>query len=430
MIRRKRAGVLFGAAGAIVSAAALIAASIPDASAQQRGLFGGLFNGGFAANQGAQQTYEESLDRQWEAEPPRGVPTLARANVEATKSAIARYSSIASQGGWPQVPMVSMRMGNSGQEVAALRRRLQMSGDFDGRGGDSFSYDLYLEAAVKRFQARHGLTPNGEIDRPTVMALNVPAGVRLQQLRTNLQRLESLTKRLPSKFVLVQIPAAQIEAVEGGQIASRHAVVVGKLDRRTPELSSTIHEINFNPHWNVPRNIVLKDLIPKAQQYQTEGRDMLADYHMDAYRGGQRVDPRTIDWFHPSSRNLDFRQKPWEENSLGFVKINFHNKHAVYIHDTPLKGLFGDNQRFHSSGCVRTQNVEQLVAWLLQSNAGWDLARVNEMKFSGEQVTVPMKKRVPVIFAYITAWATPDGNVNFRRDIYGQDGVGETASAY
>lgn len=429
MMNRSRATFTLGSAGAILSTLGLLAFSASGAIAQQGGLFGGLFGGGQAAAE-RQETYDDALDRQWEAEPPRGVPTLSRENVAATKAAIARYQSIQNQGGWSAVPMVSMRTGNRGEEVAALRRRLMMTGDYDGRGGEAYEFDFYLEAAVKRFQARHGLTPNGQIDRPTVMALNVPVGVRIQQLRANLQRLSSLTRSVPKRFVLVHIPAAQIEAVEGGKIASRHAVVVGKLERQTPELSSNIHEVNFNPHWNVPRNIVLKDLIPKAQKYQSEGRDMLADYHMDAYRNGQRVDSRSVDWFDPASRNFEFRQKPWEENSLGFVKINFHNKHAVYIHDTPLKGLFGDNQRFHSSGCVRTQNVEQLVAWLLESNQGWDLGRVNEMKFSGEQVTIPLKRRVPVYFAYITAWATPDGTVNFRRDIYGRDGIGETASAY
>ena len=115
---------------------------------------------------------------------------------------------------------------------------------------------------------------------------------------------------------------------------------------------------------------------------------------------------------------------------MGFVKINFHNKHSVYMHDTPSKSLFGRNFRAHSSGCVRVQNVQQLVSWLLTSNSDWDARRVAHMKATGERKDVRLKQRVPVYFAYLTAWSTQDGVVHFRRDLYRRDGVGVMASAY
>ena len=142
---------------------------------------------------------------------------------------------------------------------------------------------------------------------------------------------------------MVNIPAAQVEAVEGGEVVSRHAAVVGKPERPTPEITSKIQEINFNPYWYVPRTIIHKDLDPERPRASpAEGQDMLAAYHMQAFdAAGNPLDPRQINWNGSEVYNYNFRQLPWEENSLGFVKINFPNKDSVYMHDTPLKSLFG-----------------------------------------------------------------------------------------
>jgi murein L,D-transpeptidase YcbB/YkuD len=261
--------------------------------------------------------------------------------------------------------------------------------------------------------------------------MNVPANIRLRQLQANLTRLQTLAPAAGARYVVVNIPAAQVEAVEAGQVASRYAAVVGKPERPSPELSSKIQEINFNPYWYVPRSIIFKDLVPKAQEFARRNQDMLAAYHMEAFDpSGRPLNPSEINWFGNEVYNYNFRQLPWEENSLGFVKINFPNKDAVYMHDTPLKSLFGRNVRFESSGCVRVHNIEALVAWLLRGESGWDMQHILAMKQTGEQVDVKLAKPVPVYFAYVSAWATPDGVVNFRPDIYNHDGVSETASAY
>ena len=158
---------------------------------------------------------------------------------------------------------------------------------------------------------------------------------------------------------------------------------------------------------------------------------MLAAYHMQAFdAAGNPLDPRQIDWNGTEVYNYNFRQLPWDENSLGFVKINFPNKDSVYMHDTPLKSLFGKAVRFESSGCVRVHNVETLVAWILRDTPGWSYERIVSMKQTGEQVDVKLAKPLPVYLAYISAWSTPDGQVNFRPDIYNLDGASTTASAY
>jgi murein L,D-transpeptidase YcbB/YkuD len=157
---------------------------------------------------------------------------------------------------------------------------------------------------------------------------------------------------------------------------------------------------------------------------------VLAKYGIDAFGGdGRRLDSSKINWAGGAARSLTFRQQPGPENPLGFVKINFHNSHSVYMHDTPSQTLFGRNFRAASSGCVRISGIEQLAAWLMQEQ-GWTAERVAAMKKSGERLDVRLKKPVNLYFVYITAWATEDGVIQFRRDLYNKDGVGPTASAY
>ena len=363
--------------------------------------------------------------------PPLGSPTLAARNIEATKAAIERYKAIVAQGGWPTVPTMPMKPGQRGQEIEILQRRLEITGDLVGQSVPG-EYDAAVVVAVKKFQTRHGIGATGIVDTKAVIeALQTPAHTRLAQLQASLKRLQSLTPNAAGRYVVVNIPAAQVEAVAGGEVALRQIAVVGKPERPTPEISSKIQEINFNPYWYVPRTIIIKDLVPKGREFSRRGQDMLAAYHMQAFdAAGNPLDPRQINWNSPEVYNYNFRQLPQSENSLGFVKINFPNKDSVYMHDTPLKKLFGQNVRFESSGCVRVYNVEQVVEWILRDTPGWSYERIVSMKHTGEQVDVKVSKPVPVYLAYISAWGTPDGLVNFRPDIYGLDGASATASAY
>ena len=149
--------------------------------------------------------------------PPLGTPTLSSRNIDATKAAIQRYQSIVAQGGWPMVPAKAMRPGQRGEEVAALHRRLEVSGDLVGTSVPG-EYDAAIVQAVKVFQARHGLPATGVIDsKAMVEALNVPASIRLAQLQASLRRLQSLAPRASGRYVVVNVPSAQVEAVEGGR---------------------------------------------------------------------------------------------------------------------------------------------------------------------------------------------------------------------
>jgi len=375
-------------------------------------------------------SYGRSIVRKWAIPPAKGFPTLSKSNIAPLQAAIKYYETIVARGGWRPMPMVQLRPGMRHSSVAPLRQHLELTHDLAPSRRYSKRYDRYMQAAVKNFQRRHGLKVTGKIDRRTVMALDVTAEARLRQLRTNLSRLRTLTRSTAKKYVVVNIPAAQIEAIENDEVVSRHEAVVGKADRQTPVLRSRVHQINFNPYWTIPRSIIRKDLVPKARLYARSGKDILSEYRIDAYSGKGKLNPRTINWNSSAVYNYTYRQQPWKDNSLGFVKINFNNVHSVYMHDTPSKSLFARNFRAQSSGCVRVQNVKQLVSWLLESNQGWDFKRVSGFEQTGARQDVSLKKTVPVYFVYVTAWATKDGKVNFRRDVYGRDQVGATASAY
>lgn len=351
-------------------------------------------------------------------------PTLHPDTVRFLELAIADYSRIASSGGWPVVPATKkLQLGVVDPDVELLRRRLMVSGDLSERAGMSPAFDSYVDAALKRFQARHGLPADGVTGQYTYSALNISASVRLQQLETNLARLREDTSRsLGQRFVMVNIPAAEIEAVENSRVVLRHTAIVGKVDRQTPILTSKVNEIILNPYWNAPVSIVRRDIIPLMR----ENPDYLADNNIRLIApDGSEVDPMTVDWSTDEATRYRFRQDPGEINAMASVKINFPNQHAVYMHDTPQKQLFRDQERFHSSGCVRVQNVRDLVTWLLRDTPDWGRRKIETTIQSAEDVHIGLAEAVPVHFVYISAWSTGDGAVHFRDDIYGRDGASE-----
>ncbi|MBI3436770.1 MAG: L,D-transpeptidase family protein [Proteobacteria bacterium] len=354
--------------------------------------------------------------------PQASLPTLSPATAQTTEQAIARYAALVAAGGWPQVAGADrLRLGSRQPAIAALRQRLIASGDLDASSGVSDVFDSYVEAAVRRFQARHGISVDGIIREQTYKALNVPANVRLEQLRVNLVRLRALSGNLGQRYVVCNIPAAQIEAIEGAVAVSRHTAVVGKPDRPSPDINSRIVEVNFNPYWTVPVSIVRKDLIPKMQaepDYLTKNHIRILDPR------GAELQPAQINWYSEEAVNYRFKQDPGDFNSLGSVRINFPSAHGVYMHDTPSKNLFGEDFRFHSSGCVRVQNVRELVGWLLADTPGWSRAEIDDSIRSGERKDARLARPVSLYWVYVTGWATPDGVVQFRDDIYARDGIG------
>ena len=350
-------------------------------------------------------------------------PILSPLTIPAMEQAIFAYQDLAARGGWNSVPAdKGLRIGMRDPNVVELRRRLISSGDLRQTSGDPAAFDSYVQAAVKRFQERHGMPADGIVGEGTLKALNVPAHVRLSQLQANLERIKAMG--VPTeRYILVNVPGAQIETVENGTVVTRHTAVVGKVDRQTPLLSSKIYAVNFNPFWTVPASIIKKDLIPKMQKEPS----YLRDHNIRIYnQQGVELQPEQVNWYSDEATNYMFKQDPGDQNSLGNMKLSFHNPHQVYMHDTPAKNLFGSDYRFESSGCVRVHNVRELVSWVLRDN-GYNLAMVDQTVRSGQRLDVDVVNQPSIYTVYFTAWTTGDGIVHFRDDIYNLDAQGMIA---
>ncbi len=353
-------------------------------------------------------------------------PLLSPRTLAATELAIQKYQAIVANGGWNKVPAaVALKLGSSGPAVLALRKRLAITGDLNPAASDSGIYDSYVEAGVKRFQTRHGLIPTGVASRETLAVMNVPADYRLHQLQVNLVRLHSFAANLGDRFVEANIPAAMVDTVENDTIVTRHRAGVGRIDRQSPVMQTRALDVDFNPYWTVPASLIRKDLIPRMQA----NPNYLTENHIRIYdKNNNEIQPGQIDWHSMEAINYRFREDPSTANSLGVVRVNINNPYGVYMHDTPEKGVFGDDFRFVSSGCMRLQNVRDYVAWLLRNQPGWDRDHIDQVIASGERLDVKIDPPVNVYWVYITAWGTPEGVVQFREDIYQRDGF-STASA-
>jgi murein L,D-transpeptidase YcbB/YkuD len=339
--------------------------------------------------------------------------------------AISQYEPFVAAGGWEETPQEAygLKLGESRKAVIALKRRLISSGDMALVENVNDMIDAPTDAGIRAFQARHGLVVNGQVDEATWYALSVPAQTRLNQLYLNAQRVQTMAASLSERYVVVNIPAATIEAVSGGMVEQRHTAVVGRVDRATPIMASKVSQINFNPYWHVPKSLVERDLT----KYMQENPNYLTEQNIHIYDGkGNEISPSTIDWTNIGNAvNYMYRQEPGAANSMGHCKINFYNPYDCYLHDTPSKALFGENARFHSSGCVRVEGVNQLVNWLLRDNGDWDQNKVDTTFESLQRLDVECKARVPLHTTYITAWANKQGTVSFRDDVYEFDAQGK-----
>jgi hypothetical protein len=350
-------------------------------------------------------------------------PMVSVNSISAMNNAIARYEDIAAQGGWAGVPNKSLSKGDDGDAVVALKRRLIAEGYLaaDALTGDAAKlYTARVELAVAQFQANHGLAPTGALDRATVNALNVSVGTRLATMRANLPRLAQYSKDLADRYIIVNVPALQLEAVNHNTVFSRHNVIAGSPQRPTPVTISQVTDINFNPYWNVPVSIVERDLLPRIRR---NGTSVFREMHMRIFDrwNGPEVDPRTVNWNYVAANRYFFRQDPGEANSMASVKINFLSPFGIYLHDTPTKSLFTTASRYLSSGCVRVEQIPVLINWVLNGQDGWSPARIEEIKASEERLDVKVQNPPQVRTVYLTSWVNGSGEVNFRPDVYDLD---------
>jgi murein L,D-transpeptidase YcbB/YkuD len=335
------------------------------------------------------------------------------------QAALARYKSISDQGGWPLVPPGrTLKSGLDDPRVALLRRRLVLEGDLSVAAVEGRQFDPDLEAAVRRFQARHGLHVDGRVGPNTYRALNVTADRRLSQIAANLQRWRDVPTELPARRLEINIPTAELALLEDGRQIAGMRVVVGTKQNPTPLLRSSVIAVVFNPPWNVPVSIARNEILPRLARdpgYLRENDIRIADRPSDPY--GEE-----INWSSPDRpRSLILQQQPGPRNALGRIKFDIPNAHAVYLHDTPNRTAFLRAARALSHGCVRLQDPESLARHVLRDRLRADPGLVDRALDSYQTTEIRVTDPLPVFIFYWTAFVTTDGRVNFRSDLYRLD---------
>ena len=337
------------------------------------------------------------------------------------RDGLARYREIAADGGWPQIPEgQTLRPGATDPRLATLMQRLAITGDMEMM--QTFApvteYDEVLQAGVSHFQERHGLDADAIVGPATVNALNVSAEQRVKQLEINLERARWVLDDISDDFILVNIAGFRAYLMRDREIAWQTKVQVGKTYHKTPVFRDEMKYVVFNPTWTVPYSIASKEMLPKIKSdpeyFQTRDFDVKD-------RSGNVIDPATVDWSSVSRRNFAYTlvQRPGPNNALGRVKFIFPNKHAVYLHDTPSKYLFGRAERAFSHGCIRVEDPYEFAELLLGSD--WDQDKIAATLDSKETKTVMLPKPLPVLLMYWTAVVNQDGEVFFYNDIYQRD---------
>ena len=359
------------------------------------------------------------------ADPDRFIASLPPANPEyrRLRRALAAYQRMAAADGWPSLPDGPLlRLGDVDARVDALRARLAASGDLTVPVATPEIFDEGLVLAVRSFQTRHGLEPDGIVGPQTRRALNASVFDRIRQIIANMERWRGMPDDLGHTHVLVNVAAFELAVIEDGRQVMRTPIVVGRRDRPTPVFSGAISFLEFNPFWNVPPRLAVRDIVPKA----VEDPAYIADQGFRLFGSwaaqAAEVDVSTVDWAEVGEQfPYKLRQDPGENNALGQVKFMFPNEHNVYMHDTPARDLFDARVRTFSSGCIRVAEALDLAAFLL-SDSAWDQDRIDATLNSGETAVVTVEPTVPVHITYSTVWVGEGGTVHFRDDIYDRDG--------
>lgn len=346
------------------------------------------------------------------------------------REALARFRGYLGRGGWRGVdPGPALRKGEAHPRVAQLRARLALSGLLDADASQSDElFDETLELAVKAFQQRANLEPDGVVGALTLAQLNRRAEDRIEQLRVNLERWRWLPEDLGERHLRVNIADYRVQAWNEGRVEQEHKVIVGRLYRQTPSFSGLINQIVFNPWWETPRRLAVQDKLPLFRRNPQEV-ERLGFEVLDAT--GINVDPQGIDWSNLSAANFPYRlrQRPGPQNALGQVKILFPNPHSVYLHDTPTRGLFSRVRRDFSSGCIRVDDALGLSHWLLGSTGNWSRAEIDAIVTSGKETPLRVSPAVPVHLIYLTVTESENGEVRFIDDLYGRDAAVAAALA-
>jgi L,D-transpeptidase YcbB len=351
-------------------------------------------------------SYEEFLDSILKTDPEQIKDLKRPVNRQygLLRKFLENYSELEAKGNWFVIKNSSkaLRPGDSSEIVLQIKQRLLELSDLKLNNATQL-YDEDLRIAVISFQKRHGLKDDGIIGKTTIVAMNVPYKERIKQLMVNMERSRWVPVSLDRDYLVVNIPEFKLHVNSGDKLLWSCNIVVGKPIHKTAIFSGDLKYVVFSPYWNVPRSIVVNELLKDMKKEP----NYLAKHNMEitGYRDGIP----------------EIRQKPGPSNSLGQVKFLFPNNYNMYLHDTPAKSLFNEPIRAFSHGCMRVQEPLKLAQFLLRNDSSWDDEKINVAMNAGKEHTVTLSQKVPVFIVYFTAFVDRDGKINFRNDIYERD---------
>jgi murein L,D-transpeptidase YcbB/YkuD len=308
--------------------------------------------------------------------------------------------------------------------MAQLSRFLRLTGDLPADASPAVDrYEGAIVDAVKHFQARHGLEPDGRIGAATLAELNTPFSRRVLQLQLTLERWRWVPHEFARPPVVVNIPEFVLRALSPSfRTELEMKVVVGGAYRhQTPVFGADMKNVIFRPYWNVPLSIQRAEIVPKIKRdrsYLEKNRYEVVTSREQFVTAGVIDDSTLADL---RAGRLLIRQIPGRKNSLGAVKFLFPNQHNVYLHDTPATELFSKSRRDFSHGCIRVEKPQQLAEWVLRNDAQWPPERIAEAMSGTKTLQVNLTTPIPVLIVYATAVVLNNSEVHFFRDIYKQD---------
>ena len=328
----------------------------------------------------------------------------------------------AEDGGWPEVSGgETLKKDMDDPRIMEIREYLMATGDLkESNSMDETVFDDELEAAVKKFQQRHGLTDDGAIGKGTIEQMQVPIETRIESIKINLERLRWIFHHPDEDFLIVNIAGFHVRRVTNRTEVFNSRVIVGKYHHESPVFKGKMTYIVVNPTWTLPYSIATNETLPKLKK----DPGYLAAKHMEVMdRNGTILNPSSIDWNQYSRGNFPFiiRQKAGPWNALGEVKFIFPNKYSVYLHDTPSRSLFERQDRAFSHGCIRTEDKWGLMMSLMDDPEVWNMDKINEILKSGKTTNINLPKPVNIYLIYLTAVADRENNLYFFKDVYKRD---------
>lgn len=319
------------------------------------------------------------------------------------RDALNRFQTLEKNGGWnpiePEADRKTYQPNDSSEVIQQIRERLFITGEIE-HNNKSNIYDEELLVGINKFQLHNGYKSDSIISAKHITALNIPVNEYIKKIIVNMERCRWVPPRLTieEEFIFVNIPAYKLSLFRNGKLDFDSPVVVGNVMTKTVIFEGMMTYIVFSPYWNIPQSIIRNEVVP--------GMEKDKNY----------LSKRNMEW-----NNGKVRQRPGKNNSLGLVKFIFPNSNSIYLHDSPAKSLFQNEDRARSHGCIRVGKAREMALNILQDDEDWPVERIDKAMNAGKESTCVLKEGIPVYIGYFTAWVDREGQINFYKDVYNRD---------